>query len=172
CPWMLHKETAGGGCMINFGTHFFDLFLELTQEPIKRVFCQTSNKLHGHSVEDVASVLMQTHSGANATLESGYLLPDDPKEDIISLSAKNAYAGNDKKRWSFPTITFRDGRVSRVLEDEPTYGDYVEETIRRFEADEKPIANVRSMVRVLDCVNAAYESARTGQPVSPLNEWW
>ena len=75
CPWMLDKREAGGGCMINFGTHFFDLFIELTGERVDRVFCQTSRRLHGASAEDFASVLLKTESGALATLESGYLLP-------------------------------------------------------------------------------------------------
>jgi predicted dehydrogenase len=167
CDWMLDKEHAGGGCMMNFGTHFFDLFLSLVQEPVRRAFCQTSRRLHGASVEDLASVLLETDSGALATLESGYLLPSEPKEDILSLSAAEAYAGNDARRWRHPTICYRSGKTLHVLDEEPTYGDYVADTLRRFRAGEAPLADVRAMVRVLECINAAYASAGSGEPVAP-----
>lgn len=165
CPWMLNVEQAGGGCMINFGTHYFDLFLALTNERVTRVYCQTSRRFHGGNVEDLATALLQTESGVLATLESGYLLPDDPKEDVMTLRTTTAYASNEKGRWGKPTITFKDGRVVQILEPEPFYADYVTDVVRRFQAGEPPLADLRSMVRVLECVNAAYESARTGQPV-------
>ncbi|MAF11441.1 hypothetical protein CMK11_13405 [Candidatus Poribacteria bacterium] len=167
CPWVLRREHAGGGCMINFGTHFIDLFLQLVREPVTRVFCQTSNRLHGETVEDLASVFMRTESGAVATLESGYLIPAEPKEDTIAVSAEHAYVGNEGTKWGGPTFAFRDGRVVKAPEGEPDYADYVADVVRRFRAGEPPIADVASMARVLSCVNAAYASAESGEPTAP-----
>jgi predicted dehydrogenase len=167
CPWMLRRELAGGGCMINFGTHFIDLFQQLVAEPITRVFCQTNHRLHGESVEDLASLLLQTASGATATLESGYLLPSEPKEDTISVSAEHAYVGNEGTKWGGPTFAFRDGRTVKAPEREPDYSDYVRDVVARFRAGDRPLADVASMVRVLSCVNAAYASAESGLPTVP-----
>ena len=168
CPWMLDKREAGGGCMINFGTHFFDLFIEMTGEPVERVFCQTSRRLHGASAEDLACALLRSESGALATLESGYLLPGEPKENMISVSGSDAYAGNEGARWGeYPVVSYRNGATERILDPEPTYADYVADVLRRFRADEPPLAGVRSMARVLACVNAAYESDATGSPAAP-----
>ena len=167
CPWVLRREHAGGGCMINFGTHFIDLFLQLVREPVTRVFCQTSNRLHGETVEDLASVFLRTDSGALATLESGYLVPAEPKEDPIAVSAEHAYVGNEGNKWGGPTFAFRDGRTVKWPEREPDYADYVGDVVRRFRAGEPPIADVASMVDVLACVNAAYASAESGEPTAP-----
>ena len=169
CPWMLRREHAGGGCMVNFGTHFIDLFLQLVREPVTRVFCQTSNRLQGQSVEDLATVLLRTESGAVATLESGYLLPSEPKEDTIAVSAERAYVGNEGKKWGAPTFSFRDGRTVVDDEREPDYTDYVHDVLRRFRAGLPPIADVASMVGVLSVVNAAYASADSGLPTVPAS---
>lgn len=168
CPWMLDKREAGGGCMMNFGTHFFDLFIEMTGERVDRVFCQTSRRLHGASAEDFSSVLLKTESGALATLESGYLLPGEPKENMISVSGANAYAGNEGARWGEkPVIAYRNGKTERITDPEPNYADYTADVLRRFQADEKPLADIRAMTRVLACINAAYESDETGKPAQP-----
>lgn len=167
CPWMLRREHAGGGCMINFGTHFIDLFQQLVREPITRVFCQTSYRLHQASVEDLACLLLRTESGATATLESGYLVPSEPKEDTISVSAEHAYVGNEGKKWGEPTFAYRDGRTVTASEREPDYSDYVKDVVARFRAGDGPLADVASMVRVLSCVNAAYASAESGLPTAP-----
>lgn len=167
CSWMLDRERAGGGCMINFGTHAFDLFFALVDEPVVSVFCQTTHRLHGCSVEDLATVILRTESGAQALLESGYLLPEEPKEDFLSLATTTAYATNNRAFSSHPTVRFRDGRLLTVLEDEPDYALYVADVLRRFRAGEPPLATVRDMTRVLYCINAAYESAARGQPIIP-----
>ena len=168
CSWMLDRERAGGGCMINFGTHAFDIFLSLVGEPVVSVFCQTTNRLHGSSVEDLATVFLRTESGAQALLESGYLLPAEPKEDLMSLATSSAYASNDRAANPRPTIRFRDGRTLTVLEDEPDYATYVADVIRRFRAGEPPVADARAMTRALNCINAAYASAASGAPVAPI----
>lgn len=167
CPWMLDRERAGGGCMMNFGTHAFDLFLTLVAEPVASVFCRTTNRLHGTNVEDSATVFLQTASGVQATLESGYLLPAEPKEDLMSLATSTAYASNDRAANPRPTIRFRDGRTLTVLDDEPDYSDYVADVIRRFRAGEPPVADARDMTRALFVINAAYRSAETGVVVVP-----
>ena len=154
--------------MVNFGTHFIDLFLQLVGEPVTRVFCQTSNRQHGETVEDLASVFLRTESGAVATLESGYLLPSEPKEDTISVSAERAYVGNEGKKWGVPTFAFRDGRVVTADEREPDYTDYVHDVIRRFRDGSPPVADVASMVDVLSVVNAAYASAASDEPTVPI----
>lgn len=172
CPWMLDREKAGGGCMINFGTHAIDLFLSLVREPVCRVFCQTSHRLSGATVEDLSSSLLETVSGAQAVLESAYLLPAEPKEDLMSLSTAAAFASNNLARWQRPTICFRDGERVEVTEPEPDYSAYVSDVVRRFRAGEAPVATIRDMVRVLSIVEAAYASAASGKPVAPSPIGW
>jgi predicted dehydrogenase len=68
-PWFTKAELAGGGCLIDLGTHLVDLALWLTESnrvvPFARQGCKRNHaidvrsaralSLHGHEVEDYAT---------------------------------------------------------------------------------------------------------------------
>jgi predicted dehydrogenase len=54
-PWFTDPELAGGGCMIDLGTHLVDLALWLTGAEGIAVETARTLSLHGHRVEDQAS---------------------------------------------------------------------------------------------------------------------
>jgi predicted dehydrogenase len=54
-PWFTDPELAGGGCLIDLGTHLVDLALWLTESKGPRVETARILALRGHEVEDHAS---------------------------------------------------------------------------------------------------------------------
>lgn len=167
CPWMLRKAEAGGGCMMNFGTHAFDQFCLLVNEPIVSVYSRNTNDVHHKEIEDMSTTVLTSESGSVALLESGYTLPEEPKEHYHAITTDKLYYSNDIRRWSAHTkIIFRDGSPSIPLRfAEASYSYYIEDTLRRFCNGEPPVADINDMVRVLRLVNAAYESSEHNKVV-------
>ena len=54
-PWFTQRELAGGGCLIDLGTHLVDLALWLTGAADAEVETARTLSLHGHEVEDHAT---------------------------------------------------------------------------------------------------------------------
>ena len=160
-PWVLDPAQAGGGPLFNFGPHVIDLFLALSGQDVQSVYCKSSHTLHGLGVEDYASMVVSTSIGTIGTMEVGYVCPDAKYDRSLSLCTDRLFVSVD--RFDAGTICFRNGEERNVSKDGAI--DYVGETLRRFRAGEPPVATVRDMCRGLRVINAAVESARTGEPV-------
>ena len=164
-PWVLDLARAGGGPLFNFGPHLIDFLLLVSGQEVRNVFCQSSQALHGLDVEDYSSVVLSTADGAIASLEVGYVCPDSMYDTSVTVCTDRLFVS--AKGVQAATISFRDGREMALgTEHGPPAMDYVEETLRRFEAGEPPVASVRDMSRALRVINAATESARTNAPVA------
>jgi predicted dehydrogenase len=89
-PWMLSKNEAGGGVLLNLGVHGFDLCRFLTGEEPEIVSSVVSNAAHGLEVEDYASVALRTPSGALFHNEVSYTYPRlDGDDDERKLATAN-----------------------------------------------------------------------------------
>ncbi|MCW2978879.1 MAG: oxidoreductase domain protein [Solirubrobacterales bacterium] len=54
-PWFTDPELAGGGCLIDLGTHLVDLALWFAESESVEVAAARTLSLHGHPVEDQAT---------------------------------------------------------------------------------------------------------------------
>ena len=73
-PWMLHADTAGGGCMTNLGVHFIDMALNLSNSDGAEVLA-SAWQYGEYDIETYATSLLKLSSGATLTLETGYAFP-------------------------------------------------------------------------------------------------
>jgi predicted dehydrogenase len=77
--WFTQRRLAGGGCLIDLGTHLLDLLLRLTGSDSARV--EAARLLHRggaptrDQVEDFATVQLRTSSGVSARLACSWFLP-------------------------------------------------------------------------------------------------
>ena len=73
-PWMLHADTAGGGCMTNLGVHFIDMALNLSDSNGAEVLA-SAYQYGEYDIETYATSLLKLSSGTTLTLETGYAYP-------------------------------------------------------------------------------------------------
>ena len=89
-PWFYDRELAGGGCVIDLGTHLVDLALWLLGRP--RVAAVDAQLLHrgGHDVEDYAVARLELEPVRDLDHEQG------PGRIAVTLSCSwNLPAGRD-----------------------------------------------------------------------------
>lgn len=92
--WRSDVELAGGGTLLNQGTHVIDLLPFLASSPIVEVTCMADSDL----LEDVAVATCRLDNGALATLASNQVLSGAPRDWVVIgrggwLEGRGALAG-------------------------------------------------------------------------------
>jgi len=158
-PWMLHKSTAGGGCMTNLGVHFIDLALFLTRSQGATVLGANYHYQDAYDVETYATALLKTSSGASVILETGYAYPMDESTkrinrwDVITRDGYHLIADNryEKRVFDHPVREFRVDTDSDIY-----YETFARESLHDFLEGKEPKAGLQDMLRVrriLDKIN-------------------
>lgn len=78
--WLLKKELAGGGPMLDFGCHRIEVLTNILG-PITEVKAMTANVLFEREVEDTATALFRFESGACAVLSVSHAAAE-PKDSL------------------------------------------------------------------------------------------
>ena len=163
--WMLDPERAGAGPLFNFGPHVVDLFLHLATPDVAEVSAHWTRGLHGEPIEDLCSLTMVGRAGEIGVGEVSYTMPEG-YERYFSLDAGHLHCGGPNM--GDMTVQWRDGRREAVAGDgaDDVYFAYAQDTLARFAAGQPPLAGIGDMVKTLRVMNAAKESAETGQTVA------
>ncbi|HEX5414134.1 MAG TPA: Gfo/Idh/MocA family oxidoreductase [Chloroflexota bacterium] len=186
--WLFQREIAGGGILSWLGCHWLDLLRYLTDQEVVQVNAMV-DVLSGEAidVEDVASVNLRLRNGALASLYAGYLLPSGRAgyegagydQSIILRGTRGTLRhgkeGDDQvvvlesvaDEWrTAPRQVYR-----YTLPNSPAYGGshglaFLDDFIRlALSGEGHNLVTVQDALRVLEILDAAYQSARTGQVV-------
>lgn len=158
-PWMLRKEEAGGGVLLNLGVHGFDLCRFLTGEEPEIVSSVVSNAAHGLEVEDYASVVLRTPSGALFHNEVSYTYPrldgdDDERKLATATTLLRATPGGlrvtDAKRDE--VIPLPEGHLAE-------WEAFIADCLGRLRRGEPPPNTARDTARAVALVFEAYRIA-------------
>ena len=185
--WLFNKSVAGGGILSWLGCHWIDLVRYITDDEVETVSAITDT-LNGASidVEDTAAVVMQMKSRALATLHAGYLLPQSDSGYMnASYDTYLSFRGLSGNISWYPTEPEKSVIVESVApawhnaprrelryytaETEAYGGRYGQDFVRHFirsamRKDPAP-ANGENALRVMQIIEAAYESSGTGRTV-------
>jgi predicted dehydrogenase len=82
--WRQAPELGGGGSLMDMGGHCLDL-LEMFLGPVERVACVTGRLVHAYQSEDSATVLAKFRSGAAATVDTCFCIPDDSSRNVLEV---------------------------------------------------------------------------------------
>ena len=82
--WRQDIKSGGGGSLMDMGSHCVDL-LEMYFGKIKSLSCFTNNNIHPYSSEDSAVATFMFESGAIATVDSCFCIPDNSSKNILEL---------------------------------------------------------------------------------------
>jgi predicted dehydrogenase len=162
--WMLDPAQAGAGPLFNFGPHVVDLFLHLATERVERVSAQWTHGLHGETIEDLCSITMVGADGAVGVGEVSYTMPEG-YERYFSFDSEALHCGG-ADMGDMPVV-WRDGRSEQVTGNDfsNVYFAYTKDCLERFKAGQPPVAGIDDMVKTLRVMNAARESAMSGETV-------
>jgi hypothetical protein len=161
CDWMLDPVTAGGGCNINLGIHFYDICHCLFGDGAEVKAASMSNAAWGYPVEDYALVSIG-RGRALCTIETGYLFPAPTNHFDMHYSAR---FGQDYLVAHDPEtieITNNDGhshKAACLTTNVPHYRTFVHDVIRRVRAGQQPVASLADMVPVMRLVDQSYRMA-------------
>ena len=161
-PWMLRKAEAGGGALINLGSHGFDLCRFITDEEPKVVAASMSSAVHKTDVEDYALVTLRTPSGILFHNEVGYTMPTWPRNSTDGerkVAAAKAlmrevpggvhYLGADRDETVKTPADFPSGGYIRVIR----------ECFDRLERGDPPPMTASDCAKAVTLIHDAYRIA-------------
>ena len=177
--YVFKQEISRGGMLQWLGCHFIDLMSHLTGLPVKAVSAMTARQTTDEiEVEDTATCLLQYGNGMLGSLHLGYLLPSGGHQ-FLGLRGSLGWVS-----WDWET-----GRQFTVHSEHPTwkaapqrtfdfphpadagYGGGTAEILLRDlarcirQGGTDPIFTIDDALRVLEVLDAAYESAGSGKVV-------
>ena len=82
--WRQRLKTGGGGALIDMATHLYDL-LEHFAGPIRRLSALTGHLVQGYESEDASTTLIQFASGAHATVDCFFCIPDEASRNRLEV---------------------------------------------------------------------------------------
>ena len=172
--WFTKKELAGGGALADMGVHAIDTtrYLIGDPKPIK-VYARISTQFGDYDVDDTAMIHITWDNGVESSIESGWWHPHmDGPEASSGIFGTKGYAS------LFPTfLKLKKGEEDseKIIPDLPKREDHCDQAIytrqMQYFVDciknkEQPSPGILEGQIVMDIVDAAYESARTGEVVS------
>lgn len=82
--WRQNPKTGGGGALIDMATHLYDL-LDFFAGPVKRIAALTGNLVQRYPSEDASTTLLEFKSGAHATVDCFYCIPDEASRTRLEI---------------------------------------------------------------------------------------
>ena len=186
--WLFKKSISGGGILSWLGCHWFDQMRFMLQDEVEAVSAiVVTLGCEDIDVEDTASVSLRFRSGALGTMQAGYMLPSsaagyygasydtfitikgdlgniswDPQNPEVSLKVESA-----KDEWKAAPVR----EFSYTTAQSEAYGSmYGLQFMRQFvraaiTGDVEPPSSGEDALRVMEIVEAAYESSEKGRLV-------
>ncbi|MEM2878911.1 MAG: Gfo/Idh/MocA family oxidoreductase [Candidatus Hadarchaeales archaeon] len=174
--WNADREMAGGGTMLDNGAHILDLF---------RWFIGDFSECTGHvatlhmpiEVEDNGMAIFRAEDGRMAFIQSswtewsGYMYMEIyGSEGSVIIDNRGERIVNSGK-WAVTSttlLTSKDGTrqvFDYSAEPPQSYELELKDFMERVESGEQPMASGHDGMRVVEMVNAIYESSRAGRTV-------
>jgi predicted dehydrogenase len=178
--WMYQAKGEGGGILHMESGHWLTLFRYFSGGEVKSVtaLCQRVIGNIEEGLEDVATVALEFTNGVHACLHMGYLLPGvGTRNDLHFALRGTAGAATWPLTGEFTIASATpawQGAPMRTFHMEPTtrpvYADqwgyeFVADFVRSIQSGQSPLVDGQAGYRVLQIIDAAYESSRTGRRV-------
>lgn len=165
-PWMVDPRRAGGGCLVNLGPHFVDLFLRSSGSASVTVTAALSSALHGREIEDFASLTLTTSEGHVAVIEVGYAFPGSP------LKRHCAFMRIGRRGtatvWSDGTASFTSTEgvtetATIVVDSDPLYGPFVDAVADGLAGGWQNLPGLGDLEAAMSVIWDGYTQARRGR---------
>ncbi len=180
--WMYRSESEGGGILHMEGGHWLTLFRFFSDAEVKSVtaLCGRGVGYIEKGLEDVATVALEFDNSVHACLHMGYLLSGaGPRNDTYFglRGTLGAATWQSTSEGDFTVTSSAPGweaaperQFSMKVAKRPVYADqwgyeFVAEFIRAIRQGGKTTVSIHDAYRVMQIIDASYESSRTGQRI-------
>jgi len=167
--WFGDPQLAGGGAIMDHTVHVADLTRWYTGDEFSRVFCRIGRNIRRElKVEDNALLMCETRMGVKVSIDCSWSRPD------TYPVWGDVYMGVFCEKGYLVLDAFR-SNVSLVQSGSPLTHQYygpdadrnmIQDFISVIRTDGKPQASGRDGRQALEVALAAYESSKSGKPVS------
>ena len=163
--WFWQKAEAGGGVLHVNGAHSFDRLRWLMGSEITEIFAYADTYDERKTVEDCTVVALRFENGAMGTTVQNWVtdLPVPSKSDLDIHGTEGAIRIDT---WSALEFSNAHHTWVQKRERDDMFQKEIGEFVSAILEDRDPCVTGEDGRRSLVCVLAAYESARTGKPVS------
>ena len=180
--WMYRSESEGGGILHMEGGHWLTLFRFFSDAEVKSVtaLCGRGVGFIEEGLEDVATVALEFDNGVHACLHMGYLLSGaGPRNDTYfglrgTLGAAT-WQPTGEGDFTLTSIapgwgTAPERQFSVKIAQRPVYADqwgyeFVAEFIHAIRQGGKTTVSIHDAYRMMQIIDASYESSRTGRRI-------
>jgi predicted dehydrogenase len=178
--WMYRGDSQGGGILHMEGGHWLALFHYFSGADVKSVtaLCNRVTDQIESGLEDVVTVLLEFSNGVHASLHMGYLLSGAGARNDMNfvlrgslgaatwpLTGEFTIASATPAWQSAPERTIRLELASRSVYADQWGYEFVADFIHAIRTDGRPPVTLEDGYRLLQIIEAAYESSHTGQRV-------
>ena len=170
--WFVQKDLAGGGALADMGVHAIDAVRFILGDPHPvRVYAQISTAFGDYDVDDTGLVVITWDTGTVSVIESGWWHTHaDGPEASTQVFGTQGYASvfptlhklkaGDKMEETVPDMPARQEHCDQVI-----YTRQMEHFVQCLRTRQDAVPGPEHGQAVLKIVDAAYESAQTGQVV-------
>ena len=180
--WRQVPATGGGGSLMDMGGHCIDL-MEMFFGNVKKVCCFINSTVHNYKSEDSAVAVLFFASGAIATVDNFFCIPDNSSKNVLelygsagSILAKNTIGQGDRGEMvahieqadtGYDAQQSREAAQTQPITPEPanTYRAEVEEFSQAIFEGRQPSNSAQLGLQSQKVLAACYESADTGKAV-------
>jgi predicted dehydrogenase len=178
---LFHRELSGHGILLWLGIHYVDGLLWLTGQPIVEVQAAIANVSNeAIDVEDAASMTIRFDGGALGLVYLSNALPRPASDGYVAVRGTHGSIKLTPDR--VMTWVAAGSREDPVQLEERRYstaivGGYgpeallqIRDLIDSIRTARQPRVTGRDLVRALEVIDAAYESAALGRPVKVVSD--
>jgi predicted dehydrogenase len=171
CPggWFTDPARSGGGALIDHTVHVADLLRRLLGEDPSRIHAVTGTNMQGQGWEDTAMLTIEFPSGAFASLDASWSRPSSYKtwgDVTLKIVGEKGVIELDLFVQSLDLYSDRTGSHGSLGYGSNLDAAMVADFLRAHSSGKPPRATMRDGLAASGVAFAAYESARTGQPVA------
>jgi predicted dehydrogenase len=181
--WRQNPELGGGGSVVDLASHCIDL-LEMFFGPVVKVSAFIDSLTHDYPVEDSNVILLKFASGAHATVDNNFNVPDLSASNVLEIygTRGSVVAEGSIGQSSNGKLTMRleeddkgydaaqvrdEGNVETVeIEGDNIYKSQIGEFVLAIRENRIPQNGLANALKNMRLMEAIYASARTGQVVT------